>query len=130
MIKGVLLSHGQIAQAVFEAAQRILGEIEGIKMLSVTSLSAVDIYRRLEDTVRDIEAEDGVVILASLKGGSGWNAAAKLAKTNDRIEVVSGVNLPMFLSFATKRDKIPFSELAETLRKDAIRGIDVLALNS
>ena len=129
MIKGVLLSHGQIAQAVFEAAQRILGDIEGIQMLSVTSLSAVDIYQRLESAIREIEAKDGVVILVSLKGGSGWNAAAKLAKTNAKIEVVSGLNLPMFLSFVTKRDKIPFSELTETLCKDAIRGINVLLLN-
>ena len=129
MIKGVLLSHGQIAQAVFDAAQRILGEIKGVQMLSVTSLSAVDIYKRLEEAVRDIETEDSIVILASLKGGSGWNAAAKLAKTNDKIKVVSGVNLPMFLSFVTKRDKIPLSELMETLCADAIRGIDVLELN-
>ena len=63
------------------------------------------------------------MILASLKGGSCWNVAAAIAKDHGHARVISGINLPMALSFMTKRDLLALEELADVLVKDGIRSV-------
>ena len=65
------------------------------------------------------------LILVSLKGGSCWNAAVTAKKQNQNVEVISGVNLAMVLSFLTKRDSHQLKGLATLVLEDGIRGIEI-----
>jgi len=44
------------------------------------------------------------------------------------LTLISGANLPMVLSFVTKRDSMDLQELTEAIKRDGIRGIERLKL--
>jgi len=123
----IILSHGKIAEAILEACNRIAGETEQMFALNCEGQSP----KALRDALAHlIETEnligDGLFIFVSLKGGSCWNAAARIVKEFDKVQLLSGLNLPVILSFILKRDKYSFEELGEVLVKDAVRGIDLM----
>jgi mannose/fructose-specific phosphotransferase system component IIA len=124
MKHAVLLTHGPIGEAIVEAVRGIMGMDEGLHSISVTNMSVAEITQRLSAVVNGPEEKrEGAIIMASLKGGSCWNVAVTVARNNPHVTVISGVNLPMALSFMTKRDSLPLAQLTETLEKDGYRSI-------
>jgi len=124
MKHAILITHGPIGVAIIDAVRGIIGADDGLHALSVTDMSLTEITQRLLAIINAPDVrQDGVIILASLKGGSCWNVAAAIAKDHDHVRVISGINLPMTLSFMTKRNNLSLEELTEVLVKDGIRGV-------
>ncbi|TDI84717.1 MAG: PTS sugar transporter subunit IIA [Caldithrix sp.] len=120
------ISHGQIAQAFLEAAKQITGECSDIYSLNCDGGTPRALYDKITHLIESENLKDGLFILVSLRGGSCWNAAAKVAKEYEKVELISGLNLSIVLSFITKREHCGFKELAEVLLKDGVRGISRL----
>ena len=124
MIHAVFVTHGPVGDALIEAVRGIIGIDEGLHALSVTNMSVEEIYQRLSALVNaPEEKQDGIIILACLKGGSCWNVSAAIAQKHENVKVISGVNLPMALSFVTKRDDFGLEELAVEIEKDGKEGV-------
>ncbi len=115
----ILVTHGSLGQSLYDAAVSVLGPQEGVDVLSNSGLSLDQIQSR----VRDLLTSEPTIIMVDLCGGSPFMACCGLVHLPGKASIVSGVNLPMLLSFFTKRDKLPLSELAETIERDAMRGI-------
>ena len=124
MIGGIVITHGPMAPAIVEAAGAIVGKAETIFSLSTSGFSLQGITEKLEELITSLKLDQGVIIMASLKGGTCWNSAVAVSKKFPNVKVVSGINLNMFISFLTKRDQYEISELVDIILKDAIRGID------
>ncbi len=119
MIRAILVTHGSLGQALHDAAISVLGPQAGTAVLSNSGLS----LEQIQDRVREALTNDPTVIMVDLCGGSPFMACCALTDLPGQTAVVSGINLPMLLSFFTKRDKLSLSELAETVARDAVRGI-------
>lgn len=126
MIQGIVITHGTIGQALVDAAEKIIGTQLALDSFSVQNLSMKDVYEQLRGRIAELTKNDDVIILASLKGGSCWNAAVLVAREFPTVHVISGVNLPMLLSFVTKREQYDVNRLAQILQQDAVRGISGL----
>lgn len=124
MIGGIVLTHGQIGTALIEATESIFGKIDNIHALSTADLSLLDINAKLKQIIAAQDWENGTIIMVSLIGGSCWNSGLALARQLPNIEVISGANLTMLISFLSKRDRYSLLELAEIVKSDSIRGIE------
>ena len=124
MIGGIVITHGDIGSALIHAAETILGEADNIYGLSTKSLSLIDINTMLKDRILAQNWEDGTIIMVSLLGGSCWNSAVGITKQFSKIEVVSGVNLTMVISFLSKRNQFSLPKLVDVIKEDGIRGIN------
>ena len=124
MIGGIIVTHGPMAQSIIKAAETILGKVQFIYGFSTTDLSIPAIIEKIDKILHDKEWTKGTIILVSLKGGSCWNAAVTAKRQHQNIEIVSGVNLSMVLSFLTKRDTHQLEDLATCVMNDGIKGID------
>lgn len=125
MINAIFVTHGPIGDAIIEAIKGIIGIEDGMFALNVMNMSAEEIYQRIAALANAPENKDeGLLILASLKGGSCWNVSASIAGTHSNVKVISGVNLPMALSFVTKREDYSLGELAEQVRIDGEKSIE------
>ncbi|MCZ6818322.1 MAG: hypothetical protein O7G31_02375 [Calditrichaeota bacterium] len=126
MVRCLLISHGNIAPAFVEASRRIAGECENVFTLNCDALGPTRLQERIAHLIESSHLEDGLFILVSLRGGSCWHAAAKIAREHERVKVISGLNLSLLLSFITKHKKYRFEELGEVMLADGIRGISHL----
>jgi mannose/fructose/sorbose-specific phosphotransferase system IIA component len=102
----IVTGHGTYATGLVDAAELILGTRDGLTPVDFPSTdSAVDLKAHLDAAVGAVPAEDSLVVLCDLKGGSPFNAAAAIARGRPRMTVVYGVSLPFLLDFLGRKGK-------------------------
>ncbi|MBL8923659.1 MAG: PTS sugar transporter subunit IIA [Myxococcaceae bacterium] len=115
MVGLVVASHGRLADELVATARQIVGDVPLIATLSVEpGCSPEDIRARIKDAVKSVEQGDGVLVFADLIGGSPCTQSLSLCNQT-RLEVVTGVNLPMLLKANTLRHELPLRDLANEL---------------
>lgn len=103
----------------------MLGEQSNVHCISTANLSPAEIQTKVNEIVELPESRSGGVLLAvDLKGGSTWHVACKLAHANSHVAVISGLNLPILLSFFTKRENHSLDQLVEKLVTAGKEGIE------
>ncbi len=111
MVGLVVASHGRLAEELIATARQIVGELTQVASCSVdTSASPEDIRLQLRNAVKQVDTGDGVIVFADLIGGSPCTQSLSLCRVN-RMEVLTGVNLPMLLKANTLRGVQPSASL-------------------
>ncbi len=107
----IVVAHGDYGTATLRTAELILGPIEDCASISVdVAQDVTETVQRLEDAAHRLDKGAGVIILTDMFGGTPTNLSlALLAK--HKIEVVTGLNLPMVLKVFSARSQ-PLEELA------------------
>jgi PTS system mannose-specific IIA component len=116
MINVVIISHGDLGDALIRATEMITGPAE--RLFSVPLLpdeSPEGFGEKLAAVLREIEGEETLVLI-DLLGGTPCNVAAWQALKGN-VECLTGVNLPMLLELVTSRDHASLPELAETIAR-------------
>ena len=125
MLGLLVVTHGRLAEVLVQAATTIVGEVEALEAVSIGWDDDVsDASKRVEDAVRRLGADDGVLILTDMFGGTPTNIALSLLE-NGRVEVVTGVNLPMIIKFTDLRERTVLSDVAISIADEGRRAIDV-----
>jgi len=120
----VLVTHAGLAGALRSAAEMIVGTIELCASVEVAPGEHADeIMARVVSAVKTVSA-DGAIIMTDLFGGTPSNMAMSFLEEG-RIEVLTGVNLPMLIEFCSKRGSMPVAELAADLLRSGREGIIV-----
>jgi PTS system mannose-specific IIA component len=102
MVGLVVATHGGLADELLRTAQSIVGPLAQCEAVSIgASVSMDDCRTRLEDAVKRADSGEGVLVLTDMFGGTPANLA--LTFLDEKLEVVTGVNLPMILKFTTAR---------------------------
>jgi len=115
MIGLVLVAHAGIARELLNAAEIIMGKIERSEAVCINPDDPVDgIRESIAGAIRKVDA-DGVIIMTDMFGGTPSNMSLSFLQDN-RVEVLTGVNLPMMIKFAADRAKFGVAELAEKLK--------------
>ncbi len=102
MVGLVVATHGGLAEELLRTAEGIVGRLEQCEAVSVgAGASMEDARARLGEAVKRVDSGQGVLVLTDMFGGTPANLA--LTFLDERLEVVTGVNLPMILKLATAR---------------------------
>jgi len=116
MIGIVVVTHGQLATELVNAAETIVGDLPQFAAVSIGW------HEDVQDARDDIQAAiarvkqgtDGVLLVTDMFGGTPCNLAMTfLAK--DAVEVVTGVNLPMLIKAANLGDSGTLADVARQL---------------
>jgi PTS system mannose-specific IIA component len=113
----VVVTHGQLATELVNAAEMIVGDLPHFTAVSIGWHDDVNDAR--EDIAKAIErvrGEDGVLLLTDMFGGTPSNLGMTfLAK--DRLEVITGVNLPMLIKLAGSRQSTDLTAVAKEMQE-------------
>jgi PTS system mannose-specific IIA component len=105
MVGVLVITHGDLGQELIKAAELIKGKYDGVLPVSVDSNKGVeDIKKEITTAIKKVDKGDGVLILTDLFGGTPSNIALSFLKEG-KIEVVTGVNLPMLLKLDIRKEK-------------------------
>jgi PTS system mannose-specific IIA component len=111
----VVATHGRLGEELLRTAEEIVGAIAGARAVSVSSSRPVEEARaELGQAIRAVDEGEGALVLTDMFGGTPANLA--LTFLDGRVEVLTGVNLPMVLKFsATRADGLSLRDTAELL---------------
>jgi len=115
MIRGIIIGHGNLAQALLEAAERIVGKQEAVEAMSNIGLSCDALIAKIAETVSRTPGEK--VVFLDLPGGSCTISCMNVLKNHRELNVICGVNLPILIEFFILREKYPARELIPILIK-------------
>ena len=120
-LRGVVVTHADLAAAFVEAVERITGQRDGLVGVSNDGCSRETLDARVAAAVGDAPA----VVFVDLPSGSCLQASAHYLQTHENVAVVAGVNLAMLVDFLYHRDVSP-REAAERAAETATRTVRVL----
>jgi len=117
-----IITHEQMALCLQRAIEKILGQQKDLYPYTNLEDSLPVLAKKINQNIENTKP-DRIVCFVDLAGGSCWNLANMLQKENKNFTIISGVNMPMMISYFTNLNEIPFEELIKKILKDASRGI-------
>jgi mannose PTS system EIIA component len=104
MIGKLILTHGGLARELLAAANVISGQLTGFEALSLDWKDGFDDARaKVAAVLERLDQGQGVLILTDMYGGTPCNIAMTFYQAG-KLEVLTGVNLPMVLRLACHVD--------------------------
>ncbi len=121
----VIITHYRLGHEFLQALRLIVPEARGFEAVSVEpSQSAEDMRRSIAEALAKVDQGEGVLALTDMFGGTPSNIALSFLKER-RVEVVTGMNLPMLIKLATLSEEKPLEELAVFIKSYGQRNISV-----
>lgn len=126
MIGIVVVTHSGLGEALIEAAESIMeGPLGGATSVSVDlKQSAEEMRKKINSGIKTVDKGKGVLILTDMFGGTPSNLSLSFLEEG-RIEVLTGVNLPLVIRAAKMRKDKDLNELAESLLSYGRRSISL-----
>lgn len=116
MIGILIVTHCQLGEALIEAAEFIIGSRpKGMLFVSIDIHESADkLRKKVAEGVKAVDQGEGVLILTDMFGGTPSNLSYSFLEEG-RIEVISGVNLPILIKAENLRSGNELNKLAESL---------------
>lgn len=128
MVGIVVVSHGQMAEGMLEAARMIVGEQERLVSVTLREADGIEsLTERVTAAVEQVDAGDGVLVLVDVFGASPFNASARVAMQRGNVEVLTGMSLPMLLELVVQREGQDLRALTQVARDVGTSGIRTLS---
>ena len=116
----VVVTHGQLATELVNSAEMIVGDLPHFAAVSIGWHDDVDqareeIGRAIARVQASVGEEAGVLVLTDMFGGTPANLAVTFV--SPRVEVITGVNLPMLIKLARPQEDMELQALAGEMRE-------------
>jgi PTS system mannose-specific IIA component len=117
MIGVVVVTHGQLAAELVNAAETIVGDLPRFTAVSIGWHEDVqDARDEIAQAIERVRGEDGSLLLTDMFGGTASNLGITFLE-DKRVEVLTGVNLPMLIKLASMTDRTDVLAVARELRE-------------
>ena len=122
-IGAIVVSHGQLANELLSAAEMVVGPLEHMAAVSIGWHDDVELAKdEVARAIKRVDQGAGVVVLTDMFGGTPTNISAMFLKANE-VEIVTGVNLPMIIKFATADPGTSLVDLAREVEEQGKQSI-------
>jgi mannose PTS system EIIA component len=117
MIGVVVVTHGQLATELLNAAETIVGDLPRFAAVSIGwHDDTEDAHTEIAQAVGRVDEGAGVLILTDMFGGTASNLAMSCLSPG-KVEVITGVNLPMLIKLANLPEQSDLLASAREMRE-------------
>jgi mannose PTS system EIIA component len=117
MIGVVVVTHGQLATELVNAAEMIVGDLPQFTAVSIGWHDEMnDAREEISQAIERVHGEEGVLLLTDMFGGTPSNLGMTFLEIN-KLEVITGVNLPMLIKLASIRGSQDLLAVAREMRE-------------
>ena len=117
MIGVVVITHGQLATELVNAAEMIVGDLPRFTAVSIGWHDDVNDAREdIAAAIDRVRGDSGVLLLTDMFGGTPSNLGMTFLE-KDHVEVITGVNLPMLIKLASLRSSSDLLGVAHEMRE-------------
>lgn len=116
MINILVMSHGELAESICSSAEMIIGEQENLKSVIFNPGESLDaLVEKFKKALNEFDNDFPHLVFVDIFGGSPSNATALLLAENYKLNIISGVNLPMLLEALSERENTAPDTLVKQL---------------
>ena len=116
MIGIVIVTHSALADEFLMATQQIVGTVEGMEPISIDPSDPIEeVEKRIKKGIKKVDSGKGILILTDMFGGTPSNISLSFQEKG-KVEIVTGVNLPMLIKLSTLREEQTLDELASFIK--------------
>jgi PTS system mannose-specific IIA component len=126
LIGALIVTHGNLANELLFAARKIESTVGVIEAVPLDWADTVDEAReKIRLALERVGPENGVIIFTDMFGGTPSNISLSFLE-KDRVEIITGVNLPMIVKFAMlQQDGKDLTALAHIISERGSKSIRV-----
>ncbi|MCP4024456.1 MAG: PTS fructose transporter subunit IIA [Desulfobacteraceae bacterium] len=112
----LLVTHAHLGETLIETVEFILGKRpDNLSSVSIDIKENPDALRKkIKQGITKVKSENGVLILTDMFGGTPSNLSYSFLDEG-KVEVISGVNLPIVLKAVNFRKKVDMEKLTASL---------------
>jgi len=112
----VVVTHAGLATSLIAAVSMITGASDCSEAVELHANDPADgLVARIREALERVGG-DGAIIMTDMFGGTPSNAAMSFLKEG-KVEVVTGVNLPMMVEYFSRRERMTLEELCGSLQR-------------
>jgi mannose PTS system EIIA component len=117
MIGVIVVTHGQLANELVNAARTIVGDLPQFEAVSIGWHDDPTVAREaISSAIARVHGPAGVLILTDMFGGTPSNLGLTFLEDN-RVEIITGVNLPMLIKLAQLQTSSDLMAVAREMRE-------------
>ena len=125
MIGVVLVTHPNLGEEFVRSAELICGPMPNVVSVSIDTQKGVEALRKeIAEAIKKVAQEEGVLILTDMFGGTPSNMSLAFLQEG-RVEVLTGLNLPMLIQISNCRPNRSLKELAKMVKEAGQRNINL-----
>ena len=127
MIGGVIVSHGKLAEELLNAVIIILGEAPNIEAISIGWYDDVEeSKKKISQSLKKVDQKNGVIIFTDMFGGTPSNLSFSFL-TENKVEIITGVNMPMLIKFVSLQRNNNLKEVAKKVVDQGKKNIHLVS---
>ena len=112
MIGVLITTHGNLGNELIKSAELIKGPLDDILHVCVDQAKNVeDLKKEISNAIKKLDKGKGVLVLTDLFGGTPSNISLSFMKEG-KVEVLTGVNLPMVLKSSEVKEDMTLRDFA------------------
>lgn len=112
MIGVLITTHGNLGDELIKSAELIRGPLSNIQHICVDQAKDVeDLKKEISNAIKKLDKGKGVLVLTDLFGGTPSNISLSFMKEG-KVEVLTGVNLPMVLKLSEVKEEMTLRDFA------------------
>jgi PTS system mannose-specific IIA component len=116
MFGTLITTHGNLGDELIKSAELIKGPLEDIMHICIDQTKDVeDLKKEISNAIKKLDKGKGVLILTDLFGGTPSNISLSFMKEG-RVEVLTGVNLPMMLKLSEAKENMTLKDFASLIK--------------
>jgi len=123
MVGLLIVSHCDVGKELLKAAELIMGRLDAVDSVSITvGTESQEIVKAVSDKIKALDQGSGVMVLTDMFGGTPSNVSFSFLE-DDRVEVLTGVNLPMVIAIVQERNTLGMKELGKRALEEGRKSI-------
>ena len=120
-----MVTHPNLGEEFIRSAELICGKLPSLAPVSIDTRRGVEELREeIAKAIKSVDTGKGVLILTYMFGGTPSNMSLAFLSEN-RVEVVTGLNLPMLIKISNCREGRSLQELAKMVKEAGQRNINL-----
>ena len=125
MVGILVVTHYNLGTELVAAADMMGGKIDGIQAISVDPRKDTEkLMKEISTAIKRLDNGEGVLIITDMFGGTPSNLSLSFLEEG-KVEVLTGVNLPMLIKLSTYREDKTLNELAMQLKSFGQKNINL-----
>jgi len=125
MVGVILVTHPNLGEEFIRSAELICGKMPSLGTVSIDTQKGVEELRKeIAGAIQSVDSGSGVLILTDMFGGTPSNMSLAFLREG-RVEVVTGLNLPMLIKISNCREGRTLQELAKMVKEAGQRNINL-----